>query len=294
MYRHQISLPPDYRTADIVTWHVRDPVPVSEKWENNILYKGVTWQGEPACLILHFRDDGVDAQLQAAGAETDEAAFAGMVRKILGLDQDIRSFEHSVGNHPDLGPLVQRQKGLRVPIAASPYEALVWAIVGQQISVQAAISIRRRFVQAVGQTHSSGLLCHPDAATVASTPADTLRQSGLSAAKVHTLHTVSQAIAQGELLWPERLDHENAPALQEQLMRIRGIGVWTADYTLLRGFGWLDGSLHGDAAVRRSLRTLLQHDEPVSAEYARTWLMPFSPWRALAAAHLWAALKVQA
>lgn len=60
------------------------------------------------------------------------------------------------------------------------------------------------------------------------------------------------------------------------------------------GYGWLDGSLHGDAAVRRSLRNILQHDEPVSAEHARTWLQPFSPWRALAAAHLWAALRLQA
>ncbi|HLR77502.1 MAG TPA: AlkA N-terminal domain-containing protein [Burkholderiaceae bacterium] len=292
MARCQITLPPDYRTADIIAWHVRDPQPVSEKWDNGTLYKGLTWQGRPACLTLHFQDGRAEASLDVGN--TNDTAFVSTVRKILGLDQDIDSFEQSVIDHPDLGPLVSRQRGLRVPVAASPYEALIWAIVGQQISVQAAISIRRRFVQTAGRQHAGGLWCHPDAETVADMPATALREAGLSASKVQTILTVSQAIARGDMVLPEHLDTVTAAQLQEQLMSIRGIGVWTADYTLLRGYGWLDGSLHGDAAVRRSLRNILQHDEPVSAEHARTWLQPFSPWRALAAAHLWAALRLQA
>lgn len=294
MTARHVSLPTNYRTADIITWHVRDPLPVSEKWENNTLHKGLMWQGRPACLTLHFQDGQVQAALHTDQGEVAVPQFASMVHNVLGLNQDIERFEHAVRDHPELGPLVQRQQGLRVPIAASPFEALVWAIVGQQISVQAAIAIRRRFVQAVGRTHPGGLWCHPDPAMVAAAPSDTLRAAGLSAAKVHTLHTVSRAIADGTLIWPDTLDSDHAPALQEALMRVRGIGVWTADYTLLRGYGWLDGSLHGDAAVRRSLRTLLQRDASITADDARTWLLPFSPWRALAAAHLWAALRVQA
>lgn len=68
-----------------------------------------------------------------------------------------------------------------------------------------------------------------------------------------------------------------------------GIGPWTLNYTLLRGFGWLDGSLHGDVAVRRGLQLLLESDEKITEAEAQTWLVEFSPWRALVAAHLWAA-----
>lgn len=308
----RIALPAGYRTADIIAYHLRDPSQTGERWDGGVLYKGFSWQGIPVCLALEFNDDHVTVRMEASvhagivpapfeGADPgtrakiiEETALTALVQKMLGLDQDINGFEQAVRDHPELGPLVQMQRGLRVPVATTPFEALVWAVLGQQISVQAAISIRRRFIQAVGCQHHNGLWCHPDAQTLAVASADTLRQAGLSAAKAQTLLAASQAITEGRLVLADDVDAESAPALQEQLMSIRGIGVWTADYTLLRGYGWLDGSLHGDAAVRRGLRMLLKHDDPVSADMTREWLMEFSPWRALAAAHLWASLKLQA
>lgn len=85
----------------------------------------------------------------------------------------------------------------------------------------------------------------------------------------------------------------SADHIYEQLIQKRGIGPWTIHYALLRGFGWLDGSLHGDAAVRRNLQKLLHEqnkftEEKISQEETQKWLAPFSPWRALVAAHLWA------
>jgi DNA-3-methyladenine glycosylase II len=95
--------------------------------------------------------------------------------------------------------------------------------------------------------------------------------------------------ASGELpleTWAETLPVEE---IVERLGAIRGIGPWTINYALLRGFGWLDGSLHGDVAVRHGVQTLLGLPDKPNEEQVRLWLAPFSPWRALIAAHLWAA-----
>lgn len=289
-----IDLPADYRVSDFIAYHLRDPARISERWQDGVLHKGVIWHGEPSCLSLQFGDNVLAASIDTAHPDTGLPALETMLRKMLSLDQDIMPFEAMALQHPQLGPLVARQRGLRVPVATTPYEALVWAILGQQISVQAAISIRRRFIQAVGRCHHSGLWCHPDAQTVATVSPDILREAGLSAAKARTLLAASTAIMQDELSLVDHLDTGSAQTLHDQLIAIRGIGPWTANYTLLRGYGWLDGSLHGDVAVRRSLKTLLQHPEPVTAEFTRDWLATFAPWRALAAAHLWAALKLQA
>jgi DNA-3-methyladenine glycosylase II len=54
----------------------------------------------------------------------------------------------------------------------------------------------------------------------------------------------------------------------------------------------MDGSLHGDVAVRRNIQTLLGTTEKISADEAQVWLQEFSPWRALVAAHLWAQQSV--
>jgi DNA-3-methyladenine glycosylase II len=81
--------------------------------------------------------------------------------------------------------------------------------------------------------------------------------------------------------------------IRARLLALKGIGPWTVDYALLRGFGWLDGSLHGDAAVRRGLQLLLGIEEKVSAKWVEDWLAGFSPWRALVGAHLWALKAAQ-
>lgn len=290
----QLALPVNYRSADIIAYHLRDPARISEKLDVDILYKGFMWDSEPACLELRFDDNVASARLDSRHPAIDQASLDALLTRMLGLEQDINGFEQAVASHPQLRLLTQQQSGLRVPVATSPFEALVWAIIGQQISIQAAISIRARFIQTAGIPYSDTLWCHPDAQAVASTSPDALRQAGLSSAKVRTLLTVSQAILNNDLTLPDTLNTVPATALQEQLMAIRGIGPWTADYTLLRGYGWLDGSLHGDAAVRRGLRKLLQNEDPVSPEFTRNWLMEFSPWRALVAAHLWASQKLQA
>jgi len=173
-------------------------------------------------------------------------------------------------------------------VAATPFEALTWAVTGQQISLAAALSLRRRLIAATGITHSGGLLCYPDAPTLSRASEAALRGAGFSQTKARTLRELSRLVVDGALpldAWLERWPGEDAGA---RLAELYGVGPWTVAYTLLRGFGWLDGSLHGDAAVRRGLRALLGRDAAVSAEEARRWLAPFSPWRALVAAHLWA------
>lgn len=79
--------------------------------------------------------------------------------------------------------------------------------------------------------------------------------------------------------------------ITQTLLNIKGIGRWTVNYTLLRGLGWLDGSLHGDAAVRNKLSLLLNSHNEISEKETSIWLEQFSPWRALVAAHLWAMKK---
>jgi DNA-3-methyladenine glycosylase II len=154
--------------------------------------------------------------------------------------------------------------------------------------------LRRRLIVLAGAQHSAGLCCYPDAAHLARLSEDELRSAGFSATKAHTLLTVGQRVAAGELPLDDWLAAPPVEVLRERLLAIRGIGPWTVDYTLLRGFGWLDGSLHGDAAVRRGLQLLSGASQAPDEKETRAWLAPFAPWRALLAAHLWALQAVKA
>lgn len=285
----ELPLPADYRVADLLSFHRRDAQALAERVTPAGLAKGMLWQGQPACLALCFAAGRVRARLQVDGrVAPDPAPLRRLVVHMLGLGQPVAAFEAALGGHPQLGALLAANRGLRVPQSASPFEALSWAISGQQISLAVAIALRRRLIQLAGKAHSGGLLCYPDAPAVARLDEDALGRAGFSRAKSQALLLLAREVSEGRLPLDQWLADEPAEAIGQRLLALKGIGPWTVDYALLRGFARLDGSLHGDAAVRRQLQRLLGSAEKLSQPFVRDWLAPFSPWRALVAAHLWA------
>lgn len=296
-----IPLPATFRPGDILAFHRRDRQEMAERVEDaslheGMIHKGMIWQGLPAYLSVRFEPGVATAALVIDGKAPEDShpLFERMVRRMLGLTQGIELFEEQYREHPQLGVLIARQRGLRIPATATPFEALAWAITGQQISVGVAVSLRRKLIGAVNIRHSGGLYCHPDAHQIRGLSEETLRQAGFSTTKARTLLALSALVASGELpldTWVETLPVD---LMRERLEAIRGIGPWTVNYSLLRGFGWLDGSLHGDVAVRRGLQTLLDTPDKIREEEVKRWLAQFSPWRALVGAHLWASLTATA
>jgi len=285
----RIELPDAFRRDDFLDFHRRDALGVAEQVSHDALRKGLVWDRHPACLSIHFHARQALVMLDVDGAvEINLDALQSMARRMLGLTQAIDDFEQHYRGHPLLGALIANHPGLRVPLAATPFEALTWAITGQQISVSAALSVRRKFIQAAGLRHASGLWCYPDAHQLATLNEATLRQAGFSLTKARTLMALAQGIESGQLPLDSWIETTPVDDIRAQLLQVRGIGPWTVNYALLRGFGYLDGSLHGDVAVRRKLKILLGSEKPISESSAQQWLTAFSPWRALVAAHLWA------
>jgi len=196
-----------------------------------------------------------------------------------------------VRTDPLLGEVAARQSALRIVQSATVFEALTWAIIGQQINLTFAIALRRTFIEQAGRAHSSGLWCYPAARDVASLAPEQLTGSKFSRSKAETLLRLAQLVDSGQLAL-EPLDNVgDVAAVSAALLAVKGIGPWTVNYTLLRGYGYPDCSLHGDVAIRTALQRLL--GEPEKPDMARTesLLAQYAPNRTMAAAHLWASLN---
>jgi len=294
--RRSVSLPEDFDHQAFLGFHRRDVEAVAETVDASTLRKAFIWQQVPVMLTVEFHEPArahvtfhSDGKMPQTSPCQDD-----LVRHLLGLDQPTRQFEARADKHPLAGPLVRSQAGLRIPQSASPFEALSWAIIGQQISVAAAVSIRRRLIQTTGRRHGTGLYCYPDARDIARVDAGTLRDCGLSHSKADCLLTVARRCLDQALL-PERpIAAAELESLRRTLLEIRGLGPWSVHYALLRGYAWMDGSLHGDVAVRRAIQQLQGGATPPTAREAETWLADFRPWRSLLAAHLWKSLSLNA
>ncbi|WP_425253661.1 DNA-3-methyladenine glycosylase family protein [Janthinobacterium sp. NFX145] len=290
-----LPLPAGYRRDDVITFHSRDGEAVAEQVTPAGLRKGILVQGVPVVLDVAFTDAAAvcRAEIDGDGVGDLETPLHGALLNILGLRIDPQPFAQLAANDPLLAPLVSVNPGLRIVQSASPFEALTWAIIGQQINLPFAIALRRTFILQAGCRHSCGLWCYPEARDVARLSVEELTSRKFSRAKAETVLRLARLVDEGELSL-ELPPSGDVAAMSQALLAVKGIGPWTVNYALLRGYGYADCSLHGDVAIRAALQKLL--GEEAKPDMARTeqWLRQYAPHRTMAAAHLWASLHAPA
>lgn len=156
------------------------------------------------------------------------------------------------------------------------FEALLFQIVGQQISVSAANAIYAR----LRKLFTGG---RPDPETLARTPTGTLRTIGLSARKAEYATDLAQRATEGELDGLADLSHQEA---RDKLVSFRGIGPWTADGALLIAFGWPDVLVSGDLVLRKAVQRAYGLPELPSEKKVEEIGEVWRPHRSLAAGYL--------
>lgn len=295
-----IALPPGYRVQDALAFHGRDAQALAERVDGTRIRKGVLLDGVALVLEVDIDVEAGVANCLIDAGDTGTIADARVLARareavtgMLGLRIDPAGFARHVADDALFAPLVARRPGLRVIQAATVFEALTWAIIGQQINLPFAVNLRRSFIEQAGRAHPSGLWCYPEAADVARLDIEQLTSRKFSRAKAETLLRLARLVADGAL--DLALDTFGNPAgdpaaVSARLLAIKGIGPWTVNYALLRGYGYPDCSLHGDVAVRSAIGRLLGSATRPSIAEAEAFLEAYRPHRTMAAAYLWASL----
>ncbi len=210
------------------------------------------------------------------------------IRRVFDLGADVATIGAHLAQDPLLAPLIAQRPGLRAPGGWDGFELAVRAVLGQQVSVEAARRLAGRLVQLCGvampielRSHAALTRAFPGAAQVA---AADLKPLGMPNARKLALAALAEAALADPLLFQPLGTVEDTVA---RLRSIRGVGEWTAQYIALRAvrepdaFPASDIGLLRGAAGRGGLR-------PSPAELNGR-AEPWRPWRAYAAQHLWAA-----
>jgi len=184
-----------------------------------------------------------------------------------------------------LRPMVKKTPGLRVPGAFDGFELAVRAILGQQVTVKAATTLSCRFAAAFGEPFATPFatplpdLTHlsPTPERVAKASVDDIAKLGIVGARARCIVALAKAVAAGEL----RLEAGAEPeAVMAKLMKLPGIGPWTAQYMAMRILRWPDAFPKEDVAVLNNLGG-------VTAKQAEEMSQAWRPWRSYAVLHLW-------
>jgi DNA-3-methyladenine glycosylase II len=256
--------------------------------------------GDNPCLMMISSFGTIESpelRLVVKGRDLDDRIISEAKRqatRLLGVDQDLKPFYRMARKETFLDPLVQRLKGLHIPQAASVWEALVLAILGQQISSHVARLLRRSLVDHYGfSVTDNGSVHHafPGPDVIAEIGVRGLQAIKISRNKAKYIVDIAGGIASGSLEL-ESLQTRSDKEIIDFLTTIRGVGSWTANWLLIRAFGRPDAFPVGDLALRRTLNDLLiKETTPLTAARALQMSKRWSPFRSYVTTYLFAALR---
>jgi len=240
----------------------------------------------------------------AAASRKKKTALLDELKKqalfLWGLDHDVEDLHVSMTYDRDMAPLFERFGALRIVRAPDLYEALLVAVIGQQVSVLAAQSIRRRLMRNLGTRVAVGKACeqenyylYPAAPQLIEAGEKGLREQGLSRQKSAYLLGIARRAATGEL------DREAFAKLSDEdalsrLREIKGIGRWTAEIALMRGLGRNDVFAAGDLGLQVAVQALRGLRKRPSEKALRKIAERWKGWRSYAAFYLWMTLQNRA
>ena len=286
-----LHLPDGYRYLDLFHMFGRDAAGVCERADGAQGTKALVLDGRPARCHLAFRSKSVEIRLEGTSRWTRRARIEAhaKVRRMLNLASDPASFERRLARRSGLSRLVRGRRGLRIPQTNEFFEGLTWVVVGQQVNVAFASYCRSALIELCGPDAGDGMHVHPDAATVAQLEPAQLLKLKFSGRKAEYLIDTARAIVTGNLDVGE-LHELPADRLNEELLAIRGLGPWSAQYLAMRSFGFEDCVPVGDAGLISALKSFFGLDERPGPERTLELMEVFAPHRSLATYHLWKSL----
>ncbi|MBT4515151.1 MAG: DNA-3-methyladenine glycosylase 2 family protein, partial [Chloroflexi bacterium] len=199
-----------------------------------------------------------------------------------------------VAEIPQLALLPETFHGLHLTQATSLFETITWAVLGQQISANVAASLRRKITEAYGRSgeidgHPYALFPRPE--DLASADIDDLRALGLSQRKAEYTLGLRDEFGSGRIT-EARLAAMDDEAVETELLKLRGIGPWTAHWLLIRGLGREDALPIGDVALQKTLGELVTGELFTPKELV-DYAEQFRPYRSYLTIYLFALIRAR-
>ncbi len=207
-------------------------------------------------------------------------------RRLLDLDADPEAVIDVLGSDPDLGAVVAKAPGQRIPRTVDEAELAVRAVLGQQVSTKAARTHACRLVANYGQSvhDSGGALTHTFPTVERLLDVDPAHLA-VPKARRRTLTALVAGLADGSVVLDAGCDWD---AARRQLLTLPGVGSWTAEVIAMRGLGDPDAFPVTDLGLRLAAEQLrLPTGQRALIARSNRW----RPWRSYATQHLWTTLE---
>jgi DNA-3-methyladenine glycosylase II len=269
--------------------------PQIRSYVNGVFYQVLKINGNLVLVKLSSKGTieqpriGVELKSNKLLTPKDNQTVEDAVYFIFNLDFDLCNFYEDVENDLVMHHLAKQLYGLKSPTTPTVFESLVDSIVEQQISLKVAQSMEKKIVKKFGESltiDGNVYFAYPTPQSIADSSISEIQQVGLSLRKAEYILNAAKLIVDGKLDLEQLKGNPNPEQIIAELDAVRGIGVWTAELTMLRGMQRLDALPADDLGLRRIISMVYRRGKPINAAETREIAKAWGKWKGLAAFYL--------
>jgi DNA-3-methyladenine glycosylase II len=265
--------------------------------ENDIIRRVIAMGEIQTLVLIKVIDNKQMIVHPLAGTKLDETRqrteVADYVREWFDLDNDLTPFYEMAKTDPLLKMPVKEFYGLRVIGIPDLFEALCWGVLGQQINLAFAYILKKQFVEKFGdfiEWHGKKYWIFPTYERIAQLTPNDLADIKMTVKKSEYIIGIAQLMASGELSKEKLIEVGTFKEVEKSLIKIRGIGPWTANYVLMRCLRFPTAFPIDDVGLINAIKTLLNMDRKPTKEEILSLSIPWQNWESYATFYLWRVL----
>lgn len=293
-----IPVPAPFRFEECLWFLDRNYDDCMHTIQDQTIVKALQYEGNMILIRISKAPDGLDVSLlEGHWAPAMQQWIEAYIHDWFDLGRDITPFYQLLQKQKKLSYMTDAFHGLRLLGIPDLFEALCWSIIGQQINLSFAYRLKRRLTEHYGQhmLHNGvAYYVFPEYATLAGADISHLRDMQFSQKKAEYLQGLAAVFDSGDLSKASLVTMGSFEAQQQALTALRGIGIWTANYALMKSLRVAEAIPYGDVGL---LQGLVNHglikDRKDQAGIDRLF-HKFKDWETYLVFYLWRSLAVPA
>jgi DNA-3-methyladenine glycosylase II len=288
-----VPLPKNFSFDLAVSFLLRSPRELLHRVDGNKIFKALRIGDNITLFSIELGMNNLNVKFLNGKPNTRQKnEVAKYITEWFDLETDLDPFYELVKKDPLLKDLVKKFHGYRIVGQPDLFESLVWAVLGQQINLQFAYTLKQRFVEKYGdkiELNGISYFIFPSPEVVSRINMEELLALQFSRQKAKYTIGIAEAFLRGEVS-KGKLNGLSLTQAKEELIKIKGVGNWTANYALMKTFRYPDAFPLEDAGVHNAIKNLKGMKIKPTLDQVRRLFKKYRGWEAYATLYLWKSL----
>lgn len=210
------------------------------------------------------------------------------------LNRNIEPFYKLLRTNLLLSNLAIKYSGSRIISIPNLFEAICWAIIGQQINLTFAYKLKRLLVEKYGKKeiiNNQIYLTFPTPENLATANRNDLITMKFSRQKIDYLMNISNAFIDNQISKEILYNCKNKDERIEKLTAIKGIGIWSANYVLMKSIRDTSCITYGDSGLNKAIHTIFKTEKKPTKNEIDIIFKDFKNWESYLNFYLWKSLN---